>query len=118
MIDWDIKIIPHFTLREARCRCNCGLVILQSDLLLKLESLRERWAAPILVKSWTRCIPWNKHEGGKKDSYHINGHAIDIRPLYTPDLRYFHEYCLAYFQFTKQYDTFIHCDIREERPVI
>lgn len=122
MINWDAKIIPNFELGEARCHGfhnevphDCGLVILQPELLVCVDEFRTRWAEPITVGSWTRCDYWNAFVGGVDDSRHKNGWAFDPKPV-GGDLNEFEELARDCFPFVLRYATFLHCDIRDVLP--
>ena len=73
----DIRVSPHFKLREFQCRC-CGAVKLCPKLLLKLEALRSAWGGPLIITSGYRCPLRNKAVGGAAASYHLRGMAADI----------------------------------------
>lgn len=73
----DIKIAPHFSLREFECRC-CGAVKISPDLVDLLERLRDVLARPIVVTSGYRCAAHNEEVGGATKSYHLLGRAADI----------------------------------------
>lgn len=51
-----------------------------------LEPLRELYQKPILVNSGYRCEKLNKAVGGKSNSQHLTGNAVDIRPAEQKDL--------------------------------
>ncbi len=48
--------------------------------LLSLDALREAWGRPITVTSDYRGTSTNDNVGGKKDSQHLAGRAVDIVP--------------------------------------
>lgn len=73
-----IKIARHFYLYEFACPC-CNRVILHSDLLKRLVSLRISVNRPVYINSGYRCQEENKRAGGTKNSYHLLGMAADIR---------------------------------------
>jgi uncharacterized protein YcbK (DUF882 family) len=73
----DIRISPHFKLREFQCRC-CGVVKLSPGLLAMLERMRGEWGAPMIVNSGYRCPKHNKAVGGAARSLHLCGMAADI----------------------------------------
>lgn len=74
----DLRVSPHFVLREFQCRC-CGAVKLSPVLLDKLEALRAAWGCPIVVTSGYRCTVHNKAVGGASRSLHTRGLATDFR---------------------------------------
>ena len=125
MINWRVEIIKNFQLREVRCHGyhnsvehDCGLVILVQELLLCVDKFRTHWDGPIRAGSWTRCDEWNAIVGGVADSYHKNGHALDPRPALGSDMDEFEELARQCFPFVLRYSTFLHCDIRGERPEV
>jgi hypothetical protein len=63
-------------------------------------------------------MPHNLAVGGRPDSYHPNGHAIDIAPVDLNDLDQLERIARKYFAFVKRYSWGLHCDIRGERPAI
>ena len=126
-MNWAAEPIDNFTLREARCHGyekkpsgriwhDCGLVILVPELCIATYNVRIEFGKPIVVKSWTRCRLHNQAVGGKSDSYHQNGHAIDPAPQNISDLDELEQIARKYFGFVIRYSWGLHCDIRGERP--
>jgi uncharacterized protein YcbK (DUF882 family) len=76
----DVRVSPHFKLREFQCRC-CGAVKLSSDLLTLLELMRNAWGGPLTITSGYRCPGRNKAVGGAARSLHLHGAAADISAL-------------------------------------
>jgi zinc D-Ala-D-Ala carboxypeptidase len=75
------EISTHFTDTERRCSCgNCdGAVTANDELLEKLEAVRTLIGQALTINSWCRCADHNKAVGGKDDSAHLTGQAVDIR---------------------------------------
>jgi uncharacterized protein YcbK (DUF882 family) len=73
----DIRVSPHFRLREFQCRC-CGVVKLSPELLDMLEEMREAWGGPLVITSGYRCPAHNRAVGGAPRSLHLSGAAADI----------------------------------------
>ncbi len=116
MINWNAEILPNFILRETRCP-HCDLVILDKELLVALDSTRRTFDGSIYVTSWTRCRDHNEEVDGATQSYHLNGRAVDIRPVYDPALLDDLELIARqYFPFVLPYAGHLHCDVRGERP--
>jgi len=68
----------HFHLQEFVCKCgNCTTQRLNIELPLALEDLRTLIKRPIEINSAFRCPMWNKTQGGKSDSEHLEGEAVD-----------------------------------------
>jgi hypothetical protein len=86
------------------CKCGCGLIIIESDLVALVQKIADESGRKIDVHSWTRC-QWNNARsggvvgkkylvpgtnrldiskyprgarGGSKDSNHTHGTAADI----------------------------------------
>ena len=73
----DFALSAHFRLREFECRC-CGTVKLSARLVERLEALRARRGAPVLITSGYRCPRHNAAVGGVENSRHMRGTAADI----------------------------------------
>lgn len=69
----------YFEKREMQCKCGCGKVIFDSDLIRKLDALREDLGRPIIINSGYRCEQHNQNVGGSPNSQHLYGKAADIR---------------------------------------
>ena len=93
-INWknpDGKISKYFSVREVtkndprripRSGSNVEREIIK--LAIELDKIREEWGSPILVNSWYRPLEVNRAIGSSDDSQHIQGRAVDIRPI-SPD---------------------------------
>ena len=68
---------PHFNRQEFSCRCGCQTDTVDAELIMVLESLRER-VGPISINSGNRCPSHNASEGGSTGSQHLVGKAADI----------------------------------------
>lgn len=68
---------------ELKCRCQrpeCdALPSVVPELLRRADDCRRRYGAPMIVTSGLRCPWWNERQGGKPDSEHLTGEALDIR---------------------------------------
>ena len=73
-----IKIARFFSLYEFECPC-CNRVMLSSDLLTRLNHLRNIIDRPIYINSGYRCKEENQRVGGVPGSYHLLGMAVDIQ---------------------------------------
>lgn len=70
----------YFSESEFRCK-HCGQLPpggMDRALLLKLDALRERVGAAIIVTSGYRCPDHNAAVGGVSNSQHVRGTAADI----------------------------------------
>lgn len=71
------RLSEHFIEDEFACPC-CGTVLVQPDLVEKLEGLRRLAGGPVAVTSGYRCPAHNKTVGGVENSYHTQGMAADV----------------------------------------
>lgn len=117
MINYNIEPIPKFTLREIMCPCGCGLIILQHELLVAQCFVRMRYGKPIVATSWVRCRSHNASVGGKDDSYHLAGKAVDQTPVHESMNQEFAEICREYYPFVLVYDWGCHTDVRGDRKL-
>ena len=66
---------------EFTCKCGCGTNLIKESTLAMLEAARAKAGIPFVITSGTRCENHNYREGGKKDSAHLTGYAVDIKTL-------------------------------------
>ncbi len=68
----------YFNPSEFTCRCGCGLNNISDELVNMLDNARELAGVAFIVTSGCRCGEHNKKVGGKPDSAHLSGLAVDI----------------------------------------
>jgi uncharacterized protein YcbK (DUF882 family) len=78
-----IKISSHFYLAEFQSP-DTKTVMLEPELIQKLENLRFILDVPIIISSGYRTLEHNKFVGGKLDSRHMSGRAADV---YVPNVK-------------------------------
>lgn len=71
------KITPNFQDVEFTCRCGCGYMAINPDIVNRLQVIRDIIGLPIKINSGCRCEKHNKEVGGAPNSYHLRGMAID-----------------------------------------
>lgn len=76
------QLTSHFNRQEFKCCCEGRYCDgfpneMNSDLLIKLEALRQTLNTPIIVTSGIRCPTRNQEVGGIGNSKHLTGHAVD-----------------------------------------
>ena len=64
--------------REFTCKCGCGACDIDAELWLACQRIRDRFLAPVTIRSACRCEQFNQHSGGCDKSDHIYGWAADI----------------------------------------
>ncbi len=70
-------IAKDFALDEFACHCKCNRVVVQPDLPVALQELRDLLGSPIVITSGFRCAKHNRAIGGAKFSAHLGGFAAD-----------------------------------------
>lgn len=108
----------YFTDDCFKCRCGCGMDI-SDNLKQKVFLMREDAQVPFIVTSGARCVKHNASVGGKADSSHIRGLAVDI--AYSDSGRAFAIEKAAYIHGIKRIGRnrkkkFIHIDIDDSLP--
>ena len=74
-----IKNTPsNFKLKEFSCHDGSDVVKIDSDLIIKLQALRDIIGKPIVINSGYRTTEYNKQIRGASRSQHIYGKAADI----------------------------------------
>jgi len=69
----------NFSRREFRCKCQgCDEDHISLELVEALEKVRVLYGRAIYITSGVRCKEHNKICGGKSDSSHLTGYAVDI----------------------------------------
>ncbi len=68
---------PNFSAQEIACRGD-GKIRVNEAALDKLQALREKLGAPLIVHSAYRSPAYNRRVGGAKQSMHLQGAAFDI----------------------------------------
>lgn len=112
-----MRLSAHFSEEEFRCRCGCGQVRINPQLVAKLERLREKVGQPIHISSGYRCPAHNKAKKGAKFSQHMKGTAADItvRGMTALELKPLAEKVFGYKSGIGTYPQFpkmLHVDVR------
>lgn len=82
---------------EFDCRCNnahCHQTLIHEDVIQNFQAMRDEYGYAIHVTSGMRCQEHNKKVGGKHNSRHQSGFAIDVtaerlHELYDIGKKYF-----------------------------
>lgn len=72
------RYFKYETDKMLACPC-CGVKGMSEMFLNKLDAAREFADVPFSISSGYRCVEHNKTVGGKSNSAHIRGLAVDIR---------------------------------------
>ena len=115
------KLSDNFNSYEFDCKCDlptCTYTLYSLEMIKLLERLRflneNRF---LVINSAFRCTAHNKSEGGKSNSQHLVGLAVDIRcPAYLSFDQFKNLVYKIPFKFILCYPDadvpFIHCDLR------
>ena len=106
----------YFLPTEFNCPC-CGLNDMSSEVYMKIDAIRGKLGVPLHINSGMRCIKHNAEVGGKTDSMHLLGKALDVSLLNLPvEKRHeFLELVHSEFNGVGIAKTFIHMDIRQKK---
>lgn len=94
-MDWK-KYAPYITKKEVECKCGCGFSEISSDLLDTVLKIRLEYDRQMTFTSGCRCKKHNANVGGKADSAHITGNALDIAYKDLTDLYILIKLCYKY----------------------
>lgn len=74
------QIMPHFNVREFRCKCGgTHNILINGELPNKLEALYNKMkCSKIIINSGHRCQYHDKCVGGSGYGQHVDGNAADI----------------------------------------
>lgn len=68
----------NFTKSQITCKCGCGYNDISMILMHMLQDMRNKYGKPIYITSGCRCRIHNASVGGKLNSAHLTGLAVDI----------------------------------------
>ena len=74
----DMNLSANFKVKEFACRDGADKVLIDVDLVAKLQDLRTYLNKPVTITSGYRTESYNKQCGGAENSYHLKGQAVDI----------------------------------------
>ena len=74
----DMNLSANFKVKEFACRDGADKVLIDVDLVAKLQDLRTYLNKPITITSGYRIDSYNKQCVGADNSYHLKGQAVDI----------------------------------------
>lgn len=78
MITVSKQISKHFHSTEFRCKCGCGVIKIDENLVNKLENIYTKLnASKCIISSGYRCSKHDKRVGGSGTGQHTKGLAAD-----------------------------------------
>ena len=107
----DEQITPNFKRSEFACSCGCGFDDIDSNLVKKLQAVRDEIGHPIKITSGCRCPAKNEEVGGKPFSAHLSGFAADISCTHSSKRMTLLPVLCKLFRRVGPKSSFIHVDI-------
>jgi len=109
------QLSKNFNESEFVCKCGCGTVHVNPNLISKLQKLRDMVGKPITIVSGYRCAAHNASVGGVPRSQHKLGNAADISISGMSPAEVAKLAEKVGFNGIGRYSTFTHVDVRGYR---
>lgn len=109
-------VSPHFKAKEFQCKDKSEYLLIATELIEMLETIRNHFNAPVIISSGYRTPSWNSKVNGASNSYHCKGMAADI-VVKGHSSREVAKYADSIMEQggVIRYTNFTHIDVREER---
>ena len=108
--------IRYFKPAELACT-HCGDLKISTDLLTRIDRLRDAVGIPLIVTSGYRCPEWNAKISRVEKSAHVNGYAVDIKVFNSRTRLLIVQNALALgFNRIGISRSFVHLDIDPDKP--
>lgn len=75
----NMKLSKNFVISEFACKDGSKEILVDYELIEKLQKLRDTLSKPVVVTSGYRTVAYNKKCGGISTSHHLTGKAADIK---------------------------------------
>ena len=72
-------LTANFDLEEYACKCGCGRADIKTELVNKVQEVRDILGRSIRINSGFRCERHNGNIGASETSSHIGGWAADLQ---------------------------------------
>ena len=82
--DGPTALAPNLRVREFACGDGSDAVLIDQELVIVLQCIREHFGKPLHITSGYRTASHNAAVGGSKSSQHLLGRAADIQVKDTP----------------------------------
>lgn len=113
-----MALLEFFNVNEFDCKCknpDCFNTYIDFRILVALDRLRRVIGLPIHINSAFRCVKHNTKIGGKINSMHLYGQAVDLKnPFNKAQFELFVSFCREIFEVVVPYPdkNFCHCHFR------
>lgn len=77
--DGEKRLSANFKVKEFACKDGSDKILIDTDLVLILQKIRDKFKAPVKITSGYRTESHNRKVGGATNSYHKKGMASDIQ---------------------------------------
>lgn len=74
----SVNIAPSFTVKEFACKDGTDTVLIDYDLVVILQKIRDHFGKAVTINSGYRTSTYDKKVGGTGSGYHTKGQAADI----------------------------------------
>ena len=109
-------LTTHFSKSEFACKCGCGFDNVNKDLIDNLEQSRQATNLTYEISSGCRCEKHNKEIGGKPNSAHTRGKAVDIKCIGSQMRYVLVKDLIRRFRRIEVKESWIHVDIDSTLP--
>ncbi len=75
----DERLTTNFKIKEFACHDGTDKILIDTDLILLLQKIRDHFGKPVNITSAYRTPAYNSTIGGSSTSYHVKGQAADIK---------------------------------------
>lgn len=109
-------VSPHFKAKEFQCKDKSEYLLIATELIETLETIRNHFNAPVIINSGYRTPSWNSKVNGAPNSYHCKGMAADIvvKGHSSREVAKYADSIMEQGGVIK-YTNFTHIDVREEK---
>ncbi len=113
--DGNKKLSANFSVKEFACKDGTDKILIDDQLVTKLQQIRDYFNQPIIINSAYRTESHNKKVGGSPSSQHLRGTAADIviRGVAPLLIAQYAEY--LGFNGIGWYSGFTHIDVRQNK---
>lgn len=115
--DGNKALSANFKVREFRCKDGSDSILIDDNLVLLLQKIRDHFGKPVTINSAYRNKAYNAKVGGVSNSQHTLGTACDIvvSGIAPVEVARFAEYLMPKSGGIGQYSNFVHVDTRAKR---